>query len=83
MKAIGSSIRVSSQTRMRVGKLARKMRVTSHQEVIERALDKLERELFWRGFDQEASGYLRAYPEEWADRNRYGGTSGDGLPRRG
>jgi predicted transcriptional regulator len=83
MNASSSSIRVSAHTRKRVGDLARRMRAASQQEVIERALDRLERQLFWEGFDEEASAYLNSYPGERAERDKYGRISGDGLRRQG
>jgi len=72
-----SSIRVSSQTRQRVTQLAERMHTSTQQEVIERALDKLEESLFWEGFDLEAREYRKAYPEEERERERFAGTSGD------
>jgi hypothetical protein len=78
----GSSIRVSSSTRKRVGELAVLLQAASQQEVIDRALDKLERTLFWEGFEEEARAYLAAYPQELQDRKRYGGTSADGMKGR-
>lgn len=77
-----SSIRVSSQTRRRVGDLVLKLHASSQQEVIDRALDRLEQTLFWEGFEQEVRAYLTAYPQEETDRTRYAGTSGDGLKGR-
>ena len=59
------------------------MRAASQQEVIERALDRLEQQLFWEGFDEEAMAYLKAYPGERAERDKYGKISGDGLKGRG
>lgn len=83
MNSSSSSIRVSSHTRRRVSELARRMRASSQQEVIERALDRLERQLFWEGFDEEATAYLNAYPGEGSERDKYGRISGDGLRHRG
>lgn len=72
MNASGSSIRVSSHTRKRVVELARRMRAANQQELIERALDRLERQLFWEGFEEEATAYLKAYPGERAERDQHG-----------
>jgi hypothetical protein len=73
----GSSIRVSASTRRRVGDLAVKLKASSQQDVIDRALDKLEHGLFWDGFEEEAQAYLAAYPREQDERNRYAGTSAE------
>jgi hypothetical protein len=74
-----SSIRVSAQTRRRVGALAARLKLASQQEVIDRALDELEHRLFWDGFEEDARAYRKAFPEEDQERARYAGTSGDGL----
>jgi len=58
------------------------MKAASQQDVIERALNKLEHSLFWEGFEEEARAYLAAYPEERDERRRYAGTSTDGMTRR-
>jgi len=80
-RAKSSSIRVSTYTRRRVGHLARRLGALSNQEVIDKALDALERRLFWEGFDREAREYLARYPEETAERERFGCVSADGLAR--
>ena len=77
-----SSIRVSASTRRRVGDLAVKLNAYSQQDVIDRALDKLEHSLFWEGFEEEAQGYLAAYPHERDERDRYAGTSADRMKGR-
>ena len=77
-----SSIRVSASTRKRVGDLAVKLEVSSQQDVIDRALDKLEHSLFWEGFEEEARAYLAAYPQERNERDRYAGTSADRMKGR-
>src|SRR5579859_3195610 len=59
----GSSIRVSSVIRRRVGSLARRLKASSQEEVIDRALDALERAVFWQGFNDEAEAYLKKYPQ--------------------
>ena len=78
----GSSIRVSASTRKRVGQLAVLLKAASQQDVIDRALDRLEQALFWEGFDEEAKSYLAAYPQESQDRKRFGGTSADSMKGR-
>jgi hypothetical protein len=77
-----SSIRVSAQTRRRVGALVARLKLASQQEVIDRALDELERRLFWDGFEEDVRAYRKAFPEEDQERARYAGTSGDGLRER-
>lgn len=77
----GSSIRVSPKTRRRVGHLARRLGAATHQQVIDNALDALERRLFWEGFDQEAKEYLDRYPAEAIERERFGHAAADGLKR--
>jgi len=62
-----------------VGKLAALLKAASQQEVIGRALDKLEHTLFREGFEEEARAYPAAYPQEPQDSKRYGGTSADGM----
>ena len=44
-----------------------------------RALDALERAIFWQGFDSEAEAYLNKNPQELAERNTFGQVSGDGM----
>ena len=75
----GSSIRVSSVIRKRVGHLARRLKASSQEEVIGRALDALERAMFWEGFDGEAEAYLNKYPQEMSERNTFGQVSGDRM----
>jgi hypothetical protein len=75
----GSSIRVSSVIRKRVGHLARRLKASSQEEVIDRALDALERAMFWEGFDGEAEAYLNKYPQEMTERNTFGQVSGDRM----
>jgi hypothetical protein len=75
----GSSIRVSSLIRKRVGHLARRLKDSSQEEVIEQALDALERGMFWQGFDSEAEAYLNKYPQEMTERNVFGQASGDPM----
>lgn len=72
-----SSIRVSSGTRRRVGSLARRLKATSQEEVIDRALDALQRAIFWQGFEDEADSYLSKYTHESAERKIFGQISGD------
>jgi predicted transcriptional regulator len=74
-----SSIRVSSITQKRVGSLARRLKASSQEEVIGRALDALEQVEFWRGFDSEAEAYLGQFPQEQAERNTFGRVSSDGM----
>ena len=74
----GSSIRVSSVIRNRVGSLARRLRA-SQEEVIGQALDALERAMFWQGFDSEVEAYLKKHPQELAERNTFGQVLGDGM----
>lgn len=76
-----SSIRVSPATRERVGLLASRLNLSSQQEVIEKALDRLEAATFWDGFDAEAAAYLTAFPQESAERKAFGGTSADGIAK--
>lgn len=78
----GSSIRVSASTRRRVGALTVQLKAASQQDVIDRALDKLEHSLFWEGFDEEAQAYLAAFPMEREERNRFAATSADRLKGR-
>ena len=80
--ARGSSIRVSSSTRKRVALLVVKLKASNQQDVIDRALDQLEHKVFWEGFEEEATAYLASYPKEHAERNRYAGTSSDGMKAR-
>jgi hypothetical protein len=75
----GSSIRVSAATRKRVAGLARKLKASNQQDVIDQALDQLERRLFWEGFEEEAKAYLASYPKERTERDRFAGTSSDGM----
>ena len=75
----GSSIRVSSSTRKRVAVLVTKLKASSQQDVIDRALDQLERRVFWEGFEEEARAYLAVHPKERVERHRYAGTSSDGM----
>jgi hypothetical protein len=65
-----NSIRVSPSTIKRVADLSVRLKAT-RQEVIDRALDKLEHSLFWEGFEEEAQAYLAAYPMERQERDRY------------
>jgi hypothetical protein len=81
MAGATSSIRVSAATRKRVGQLASRLRVSNQEEVIDLALRRLEREVFWEGFDQEALSYLEAHPAEIAERVSYSGTARDRSPR--
>lgn len=83
MNNSSSSIRVSSDTRRRIAELARRTGAGSQQGVIQRALDKLEQQLFWEGFDEEATAYLKAHPGERTERDRYGRIAGDALKGRG
>ncbi|MBI4909894.1 MAG: hypothetical protein HY820_40120 [Acidobacteria bacterium] len=78
----GSSVRVSPSNRKRVAALATELKATSQQEVIDRALDQLEHRVFWEGFEEEAQAYLASHPEERAERDRYAGTSSDGIKAR-
>ena len=73
------SIRVSSLTRRRVGSLTRRLKASNQEEVISRALDALERTVFWAGFDAEAQSYLSKYSRELAERKTFGQTSADGM----
>jgi len=79
----GSSIRVSSVIRRRVGSLARRLKASSQEEVIDQALDALERAMFWQGFDSEAEAYLNKNPQELAERDTFGQVSGDGMRPKG
>jgi len=72
-------MRVSAAIRRRAGALASRLKLSSQQEVIDRALTELENRLFWEGFDEEARDYRRAYPAEEEERSRFAGTSSDGL----
>jgi hypothetical protein len=74
-----SSIKVSAVTRRRVSSLARRLKLSNQEQVIDRALDLLERSLFWEGFDDEAKAYLARYPQESNERMIFGQISGDGL----
>ena len=58
------------------------LKVSSQQDVIDLALDKLEHSLFWEGFEEEARAYLAAYPRERNERDRYAGTSADRMKGR-
>jgi hypothetical protein len=58
------------------------VKVSSQQDVIDLALDKLEHSLFWEGFEEEARAYLAAYPQERNERDRYAGTSADRMKGR-
>lgn len=78
-RPVSSSIRVSGRTRQRVSDIAERLRASTQQEVIEKALDALEESLFWEGFDEEADRYIHSYPEEEAERKRFEGTMADGL----
>jgi predicted transcriptional regulator len=80
--ARGSSIRVSSSTRKRVALLVAKLKASSQQDVIDQALAQLEHRVFWEGFEEEAKAYLASHPKERAERNRYAGTSSDGMKAR-
>jgi hypothetical protein len=44
-----------------------------------RALDALERAIFWQGFDSEAEAYLKKHPQELAERNTFGQVLGDRM----
>jgi hypothetical protein len=44
-----------------------------------RALDALERAMFWQGFDSEAEAYLKKHPQELAERDTFGQVSSDGM----
>jgi predicted transcriptional regulator len=81
-RSSGSSIRVSSSTRTRVAALAVKLKASSQQDVIDQALDQLEHRVFWEGFEEEARAYLASHPKERAERDRYAGTSSDGMKAR-
>jgi hypothetical protein len=78
----GSSIRVSATTRKRVADLAVKLKASNQQDVIDQALDQLEQRVFWEGFEEEAKAYLTTYPREREERDRYAGTSSDGMKAR-
>ena len=81
-RSSGSSIRVSATTRKRVALLAVKLKASNQQDVVDRALDQLEDKVFWEGFEEEAEAYLASYPKERAERDRYAGTSSDGMKAR-
>jgi hypothetical protein len=80
-RSAASSVRVSARTSRRVGELARRLGASTLQQVIDRALDALERRIFWEGFDQEAPDYLKRYPAEAVERERFGHPSPAGLGR--
>ena len=77
-----SSIRVSAATRKRVADLAVKLKASNQQDVIDQAINQLEHRVFWEGFEEEAKAYLASYPKERAERDRYAGTSSDGVQAR-
>jgi len=77
-----SSIRVSAATRKRVADLAVKLKASNQQDVIDQAINQLEHRVFWEGFEEEAKAYLASYPKERAERDRYAGTSSDGVKAR-
>jgi hypothetical protein len=81
-RSSGSSIRVSATTRKRVALLAVKLKACNQQDVVDRALDQLEDKVFWEGFEEEAEAYLASYPKERTERDRYAGTSSDGMKAR-
>jgi hypothetical protein len=81
-RSSGSSIRVSAATRKRVADLVVKLKASNQQDVIDRALEQLEHRVFWEGFEEEAKAYLASYPKERAERDRYAGTSSDGVKAR-
>ena len=56
-----------------------RLQASSHQDVIDRALDQLEHKVFWGGFEEEAKAYLASHPKEHEERKRYAGTSSDGM----
>ena len=58
------------------------LKVSSQQDAIDRALDKLEHSLFWEGWEEEAGAYLAAYPQERNERDRYAGTPADRMKGR-
>lgn len=62
--AATSLIRVSSETRDKLAKIA-ELQHSSIGEVVEVAVTKMERELFWKNY-REAFEKLRADPVEWA-----------------
>jgi len=78
----GSSIRVSAATRKRVADLAVKLKASNQQDVIDQAINQLEHRVFWEGFEEEAKAYLASYPKERAERDRYAGSSSDGVKAR-
>ena len=56
--------------------------VSSQQDAIDLALDKLEHSLFWKGFEEEARAYLAGYPQERNERDQFAGTSADRMKGR-
>jgi len=65
-----------------VGSLTRRLKASNQEEVISRALDALERAVFWAGFDSEAHSYLSKYSRELAERQTFGQISADGMAQR-
>jgi hypothetical protein len=58
------------------------LKASNQQDVIDRAIAQLEHRVFWEGFEEEAKAYLASYPKEHAERDRYAGTSSDGVKAR-
>jgi hypothetical protein len=69
-RSSGSSIRVSPSTRKRVGDLVLRLKAASQQDVIDRALDKLEHSLFWEEFEKKPKRISQ--PTLWSARSAIG-----------
>ncbi len=72
------TLRIPEPTSARLSHLAEVLREPCDR-VLERALDAIEREIFWEGWNEEAAAYLEHHGEqEAAERAVFAGTLADG-----
>jgi hypothetical protein len=73
------TVRISPETNERLTKLAQRLGANK-RTIINQALDALERQLFWNGWDEEATAYLSSYGQlEERERATFAGTNQDGF----
>jgi len=74
-----TTVRISVETNERLSRLAQRLG-SNKRAVLDQALDALEKQLFWEGWDEETTAYLSAYGEtEERERESFAGTLRDGL----
>jgi predicted transcriptional regulator len=74
-----TTVRISVETNERLNRLAQRLG-SNKRAVIDQALDALEKQLFWQGWDEEATAYLTVCGEiEERERENFAGTLRDRL----